>query len=101
MARRPNAASLCLELSRRVRGVSVLDRDCEASQPCFANSGIARSAAPTVSWFAHCQVPLREGRRPESVARDAAGRGDDATIERIAGEVRELTAAFLIPGARV
>jgi glycine hydroxymethyltransferase len=32
---------------------------------------------------------------------DAAGRGDDATIERIAGEVRELTAAFPIPGARV
>jgi glycine hydroxymethyltransferase len=31
----------------------------------------------------------------------AAGRGDDATIERIAGEVRELTAAFPIPGARV
>jgi glycine hydroxymethyltransferase len=32
---------------------------------------------------------------------DAAGRGDDATIERIAGEVRELTAAFPTPGARV
>jgi glycine hydroxymethyltransferase len=32
---------------------------------------------------------------------DAAGRGDEATIERIAGEVRELTAAFPIPGARV
>jgi glycine hydroxymethyltransferase len=32
---------------------------------------------------------------------DAAGRGDDATIERIAGEVRELTAAFPIPGTRV
>jgi glycine hydroxymethyltransferase len=32
---------------------------------------------------------------------DAAGRGDEATIERIAGEVRELAAAFPIPGARV
>jgi glycine hydroxymethyltransferase len=32
---------------------------------------------------------------------DAAGRGDEATIERIAAEVRELTAAFPIPGARV
>jgi glycine hydroxymethyltransferase len=32
---------------------------------------------------------------------DAAGRGDEATIERIAGEVRELTATFPIPGARV
>jgi glycine hydroxymethyltransferase len=32
---------------------------------------------------------------------DAAGRGDEAAIERIAGEVRELTAAFPIPGARV
>ena len=31
----------------------------------------------------------------------AAGRGDEATIERIAAEVRELTAAFPIPGARV
>src|SRR5919198_5195292 len=32
---------------------------------------------------------------------DAAGRGDEATIERIASEVRELTTAFPIPGARV
>jgi glycine hydroxymethyltransferase len=32
---------------------------------------------------------------------DAAGRGDDTTIDRIAGEVRELTAAFPIPGAPV
>jgi glycine hydroxymethyltransferase len=32
---------------------------------------------------------------------DAAGRGDEVTIDRIAGEVRELTAAFPIPGARV
>jgi glycine hydroxymethyltransferase len=32
---------------------------------------------------------------------DAAARGDEATIERIAGEVRELTAAFPIPGGRV
>jgi glycine hydroxymethyltransferase len=32
---------------------------------------------------------------------DAAGRGDEAMIERIAAEVRELTAAFPIPGARV
>src|ERR671937_1064236 len=32
---------------------------------------------------------------------DAAGRGDEVTLERIAGEVRELTAAFPIPGARV
>jgi glycine hydroxymethyltransferase len=32
---------------------------------------------------------------------DAAGREDEATIERIAGEVRELTAAFPIPGAPV
>jgi glycine hydroxymethyltransferase len=32
---------------------------------------------------------------------DAAGRGDEASIERIAGEVRELTAAFPIPGASV
>jgi glycine hydroxymethyltransferase len=31
----------------------------------------------------------------------AAARGDEATIERIAAEVRELTAAFPIPGARV
>jgi glycine hydroxymethyltransferase len=32
---------------------------------------------------------------------DAAGREDEATIERIAEEVIELTAAFPIPGARV
>ncbi len=32
---------------------------------------------------------------------DAAGREDEATIERIAEEVTELTAAFPIPGARV
>ena len=32
---------------------------------------------------------------------DAAGSEDEATIERIAGEVRELCAAFPIPGARV
>jgi glycine hydroxymethyltransferase len=32
---------------------------------------------------------------------DAAGRGDESTIERIAEEVRELTAAFPIPGAQV
>jgi glycine hydroxymethyltransferase len=32
---------------------------------------------------------------------DAAGRGDESTLERIAGEVRELTAAFPIPGSRV
>jgi glycine hydroxymethyltransferase len=32
---------------------------------------------------------------------DAAGRDDEAAIERIGGEVRELTAAFPIPGARV
>jgi glycine hydroxymethyltransferase len=32
---------------------------------------------------------------------DAAGREDEATIERIAEEVTELTAAFPIPGPRV
>jgi glycine hydroxymethyltransferase len=32
---------------------------------------------------------------------DAAGRGDEATIERIAAEVRELTTAFPTPGTRV
>jgi glycine hydroxymethyltransferase len=32
---------------------------------------------------------------------DAARRGDEATIERIAAEVRELTTAFPIPGPRV
>jgi glycine hydroxymethyltransferase len=32
---------------------------------------------------------------------DAAGRGDEASIERIADEVRELTAAFPIPGTEV
>jgi glycine hydroxymethyltransferase len=32
---------------------------------------------------------------------DAAGREDEATLERIAGEVRELCAVFPIPGARV
>jgi glycine hydroxymethyltransferase len=32
---------------------------------------------------------------------DAAGRGDEATIERIAEEVREFTAAFPIPGTEV
>jgi glycine hydroxymethyltransferase len=32
---------------------------------------------------------------------DAAGRGDEATVERIAEEVRELTAAFPIPGTEV
>jgi hypothetical protein len=31
---------------------------------------------------------------------DAAGRGDETAIERIAGEVRELTAAFPPPGPR-
>ena len=32
---------------------------------------------------------------------DAAGREDEATIARIAEEVKELTAGFPIPGARV
>jgi glycine hydroxymethyltransferase len=32
---------------------------------------------------------------------EAAGRGDETTIERIAAEVRELTAAFPTPGTRV
>jgi glycine hydroxymethyltransferase len=32
---------------------------------------------------------------------DAAGRGDEATIERIAGDVRALAASFPIPGASV
>jgi len=32
---------------------------------------------------------------------DAAGRGDEATVERIAEEVRDLTAAFPIPGTEV
>jgi glycine hydroxymethyltransferase len=32
---------------------------------------------------------------------DAAGSGDEARLERIADEVRELTAVFPIPGARV
>jgi glycine hydroxymethyltransferase len=32
---------------------------------------------------------------------EAAGHGDEATIQRIAGEVRELTAAFPMPGARI
>ena len=32
---------------------------------------------------------------------DAAGRGHEATIERIAGEVRQLGPAFPIPGASV
>jgi glycine hydroxymethyltransferase len=32
---------------------------------------------------------------------EAAGRGDEATIARIAAEVREMTAAFPIPGTRV
>src|SRR5437762_4608384 len=32
---------------------------------------------------------------------DAAGRGEQATIERIAGEVRELAAVFPIPGIRL
>ena len=32
---------------------------------------------------------------------DAAGRGEQATIERIAGEVRELAAGFPIPGIRL
>jgi glycine hydroxymethyltransferase len=32
---------------------------------------------------------------------EAAGRGNEAAIERIGAEVRELTAAFPIPGARV
>ena len=31
----------------------------------------------------------------------AAGRGDEATLERIGGEVRELAAAFPVPGTRV
>jgi len=31
----------------------------------------------------------------------AAGREDEATIDRIAAEVRELAAAFPMPGARV
>jgi glycine hydroxymethyltransferase len=43
----------------------------------------------------------------ESIARwiyegvDAARRGDEATIERIAAEVRELTTGFPIRGSRV
>jgi glycine hydroxymethyltransferase len=32
---------------------------------------------------------------------DAAGRGDETAIERIAGDVREVAAAFPPPGPRV
>jgi glycine hydroxymethyltransferase len=66
----------------------------------FDPSGIRLGTpAVTTRGMTEIQMGLIAGWIDEGV--DAAGRGDEATIERIAAEVRELTTEFPTPGTRV
>jgi glycine hydroxymethyltransferase len=66
----------------------------------FDPSGI-RLGTPAVTTRGMTETEMRLIARWIDEGVSAAGREDDATIERIAAEVRELAAAFPIPGARV
>jgi glycine hydroxymethyltransferase len=66
----------------------------------FDPSGV-RLGTPAVTTRGMTETEMASIARWIDEGVDAAGRGDETTIERIAGEVRELTAAFPIPGARV
>ena len=66
----------------------------------FDPSGIRLGTpAVTTRGMTETEMGLIAGWIDEGV--DAAGRGNEATIERIAAEVRELTTAFPIPGTLV
>ena len=66
----------------------------------FDPSGIRLGTpAATTRGMTESEMALIAGWIDEGV--NAAGLGDEATIERIAGEVRELTTQFPIPGTRV
>jgi glycine hydroxymethyltransferase len=66
----------------------------------FDPSGI-RLGTPAVTTRGMTETEMEMIARWIDEGVDAAGRGDEGTIERIAAEVRELTAAFPIPGAQV
>jgi glycine hydroxymethyltransferase len=66
----------------------------------FDPSGI-RLGTPAVTTRGMTEAEMQVIARWIDEGVDAAGRGDEATISRIADGVRELTAAFPIPGARV
>jgi glycine hydroxymethyltransferase len=64
----------------------------------FDPSGI-RLGTPAATTRGMTQIEMEQIARWISEGVEAAGRGDEATIERIAGEVRDLSSAFPIPGA--
>ena len=66
----------------------------------FDPSGV-RLGTPAVTTRGMAENEMRLIARWIDEVVGAAGREDEATIERIAAEVRELAAAFPIPGARV